>query len=392
MRGDLANIEGQLTPLDRQISLASASLLEPAELAGQLRAASDVTVDGNDALLGDIESLRGIQRLLRDAETALCRYGSVLIGECNYVRSRTERIDHEMRDLQRSTLPTVSEREQAAAREAEQAERLVSTVGRLQQRLDAMNRRKNDLTEQRRNLKDQIRRIPLILAEIEDWAAIAEGRKANTPLQNLELEAANTEAEVEATRRYLDQLITAQAQLVNRFEERFDSIVRQTLGAESRGFVLIEEDGVHFKIRRGESLSGEAYRDVGNSPGGFGPAVREQRRSRPSSRHSHPRQPTRGRSEPSDLPSTLDVADEHMRQSSRGEDLPYQYIVTTTTPPSQKLEARMVTRLRLSGGKGALFGRQLGSPTSGQARRLSSATRKQPERLVNPGGSENSLT
>ena len=36
----------------------------------------------------------------------------------------------------------------------------------------------------------------------------------------------------------------------------------------------------------------------------------------------------------------LDVADAHMRESGQDGDLPYQYIVTTTTPPSEQLQAR----------------------------------------------------
>ena len=172
--------------------MTAASLLEPAELAEQLEAASEVTGDGNDVLLNELQRLRSIRQLIRDSESALCRYGGVLIGECSYVVARVEQIDGEIRDRQRTTLPTVSEREQAAARLAEQAERQRSLVGQIQQRLDAMNREKNELIERRRNLNDQIRRIPTMLADIQDWNEISEGRKPNTAIQRLEQEAAST--------------------------------------------------------------------------------------------------------------------------------------------------------------------------------------------------------
>jgi hypothetical protein len=106
------NEEEQLVPLDRQISMTAASLLEPAELADQQQAASEVTGEGTEALLADIDRLRSVRQMIRDAESALCRYGGVSIGECSYVRARAEQIDGDLREQQRDTLPVVSQREQ----------------------------------------------------------------------------------------------------------------------------------------------------------------------------------------------------------------------------------------------------------------------------------------
>ena len=110
----------------------------------------------------------------------------MLIGECSYVVERAGQIEDEIRDRQRATLPVVAEREQAAARLAEQAQRRRSFIEQTQQRLDALNRQKDELAERRRNLNDQIRRIPTLLSELHDWTDILEGRKPNTALQLLE--------------------------------------------------------------------------------------------------------------------------------------------------------------------------------------------------------------
>src|SRR5581483_1949120 len=114
--------------------------------------------------------------------------------------------DGEIRDRQRATLPIVSEREQAAARLAEQAGRRRSQIEQEQQRLDALNREKDELVERRRNLNDQLQRIPALLTELRDWADILEGRKPNTALQQLEGEARSAESDVESTRHDLAQL------------------------------------------------------------------------------------------------------------------------------------------------------------------------------------------
>ena len=80
LRREVAQIDEQLVPLDRQITLAAASLLEPAELSDQLKTASEVTGEGTDVLLDELEKLRSVRQLIKDAEAALCRYGGVLIG------------------------------------------------------------------------------------------------------------------------------------------------------------------------------------------------------------------------------------------------------------------------------------------------------------------------
>ncbi len=327
-----------------------------------MQAASDVTGDGNDALLADLDRLRGLREMIRNAEFGWCRYGGVLIGQCSYVQARVEQFNEELRDRQRSTLPTVSEREQVAARLAEQATRLRTSVSEIQQRLDAMNRRKNDLLEQRRSVNDQIRRIPSMLAEIQDWTGILEGKKANTALQRLDQEEANVEAEIETTRSTLDQLIADQAQRATLFEGRFDSIVRQTLTDQFKGAIEIVEDGVNFGIKRGESLYGEAYETLAVLLGDIALLFES------NALHAHhPGILIHDSPREADLnlqiyQRLLDVADANMQQSAQGVDIPYQYIVTTTTLPSARLQNSSVTKLKLSSGEGSLFGRQLEAP------------------------------
>ena len=359
LRHEVAQIDEQLAPLDRQIALAAASLLEPAELNDQLTAASDVTGEGTDVLLAEIEQLRNVRQFVKDAEAALCRYGNVLIGQCGIVQARLEQIDRQLREHQRTTLPTVSEREQMAARMAEQAERQQSIIKRIQQRLDDLNRQKDDLVEKRRSLNEQIRGIPSMLAEIQDWNAILEGTKPNSEVQSLENDLANTESEIASGKSTLAQLIATQAERVKLFESRFDGVVKHTLTADFKGVVEIEEKGIYFRIMRRESLSGEAYETLAvlladlallfesNVAHVHHPGILL---------HDSPRE--------ADLnlriyQRLLDMADAHTREAGQNDGIPFQYIVTTTSLPSRHLQRKAVTTHNLSGGVGALFKRQL---------------------------------
>jgi hypothetical protein len=359
LRHDIARIDEQLAPLDRQINLAAASLLEPTELAGQQQTASEVTSEGNDTLLADIQRLRTVRQVIRDAESALCRYGGVLIGECSYVQTRAAQIEGELRERQRTTLPTVTEREQTAARMAEQAERQRSVVQRIQQRLDDLNRQKNDLVERRRNLNDQLRRIPSMLSELQDWNEVLDGRKPNTVIQKLQQDADTAVADIEASKRVLAQMIAAQVERAKQFGSRFDAVVRQTLADGVRGVVDIEEEGTNFRIMRGESLSGEAYETLAILLADVALLFESN-----AAHCHHPGLLIHDSPREADLnlriyQKLLDIADAQMRELEQNGDMPYQYIVTTTTLPSKALQKKSITKITLSGGPGSLFGRQL---------------------------------
>lgn len=359
LRQTVSEIEAQLPPLDRQISLAAASLLEPKELQEQLESAGEVTSEGNESLLNDINQLRSIRQLIRDAEAALCRYGKVVIGECSYVVARLQGVEQDLRKQQLSVLPAVSMREQRAAELAEQANRQQTVIERMQQRLDALNNQKNDLMEKRRSLNEQIHRMPGLLTELLDWNEILAGRKPNTELQNLEHKVADTEADIATVKRQLASLVAAQIERAKRLQTRFDGIVKATLTKAFSGVLDIEEDGINFRIVRGESLSGEAYETLAvllgdlalmlesNQGGSHHPAFLL---------HDSPRE--------ADLnlliyQNVLDVADTEMRKAEADGDMPYQYIVTTTTPPSQTLRGKNLVKLTLGGGIRSLFGKQL---------------------------------
>ena len=358
LRQEVTTIEEQLSPLDRRISLTAASIMEPAELTQEWKAASQAVNRDTDTLLADIERLRN----LRTAETALCKYGDILIGDCNYYQERD--LDAEIRDFQKSSLPVVSEQEQSASRMDERADRLRDAYRKAQHHLDEMHRQKNDFIDQRRSLNDQIRRLPSLLEDIRDWTDILEGRKPNTALQQLEQQAAEASTEMDDKARSLSDLIAVQSQRTSLLQNRFDGLVRQTLGGKASGLVMLDDRGVHFGIRRGGSLSGEAYDTLavlladltllleGNSSHAYHPGLLI---------HDSPRE--------ADLDlriyhRLLEMAESSLGRLEPGEELPFQYIVTTTTPPSERLQASSILKLRLGSGMDSLFGRQLEAPTA----------------------------
>lgn len=369
LEDEIAQIEAKLEPLNRQINMTAASLLEPAELAEQLEATTEATADGTDSLLEQLQELQRARQILRDTETALCRYGRVLIGECSYVQSRTQNIDASLRENQRTTLPMVSEREQASARIADQARRQRSLIGQVQERLDSMGRERNDLIEKKGRLRGQLEQIPLIFRGLVDWNETVEGRRPNTAIKELEVESDGTVSSIASTKEKLEMLIIAQVERAKQFTGRFDTLVKRTLTNDYQGVVSIEEDGVNFRIVRGGSLAGEAYETLAILLADLALLFQSDAQHSHSPGfliHDSPRE--------ADLNLAiyrrlLDMAQELMQNTSDDESL-YQYIVTTTTTPSKSLQKKKYTILELGSGERSLFRRQLEVGTSQNAKTL----------------------
>ena len=355
---ELAKINEQLTPLDRQISLAAVSLSERLELYEKQSAGSEAVEDGTSSLLNELDKLRSQRQAVTERESRLCVPGNIMVGDCSIVQSRRAELDRKLAEQQRITLPQVSDREQAAAQLSAQAKRHDDPTNRLRQQLDDLNRQKNDLVERRRTLNDLIRRLPTVTTELKRWDAVFRGTEPNTELELLLVEATTAEMNITSTKNELSGIIEGQGKRIGFFETRFNKIVQQTVNNEFRGVVEIEEDEIIFRIKREKSLSGEAYEtlavllaDIALLAEGASTSIHHPG----FLLHDSPRE--------ADLnlriyERMLEASASLMRPNSSGE-VPYQYIVTTTTLPPKNLQDESFTKLKLSGGSGSLFKRQL---------------------------------
>ena len=191
----------------------------------------------------------------------------------------------------------------------------------------------------------------------KDWNELLEGRNPNTELQRLEQELSDNVLAVAAARERMATLLAAQVDRAKQFAARFNALVKKTLTNDFKGVVDIQEDGLNFRIVRGESLSGEAYETLAILLADLALLLES------AADHSHhPGLLIHDSPREADLnlriyQKLLDVAGEELRLA-HPESLPYQYIVTTTPPPPS-LQHESVTKFKLSGGTGSLFGRQL---------------------------------
>src|SRR5262249_52499785 len=157
------------------------------------------------------------------------------------------------------------------------------------------------------------------------------GRKPNTTIQELEKQLADAEADQASTKKRLAKLIADQQKRVVKFAERFNVLVQQTLTKLHKGVVEIDEEGIDFQILRGESLSGEANETLAIFVGDLALLFESQ------ADHSHPPgllihdSPREADLYEGIYRRMLNMVEEQMQSHRKQGEVPFQYIVTTTT-------------------------------------------------------------
>lgn len=359
LREENTQLQTEITKLDMQAAFLAASLQEEQEFADQVESARSATEQGSDTLTSDLENMQARKRHIEGLEHVLCKPGDVLFGQCSHVQEHLGRLDREIELVRRSTMSEVARRDQQAAGLTEQMERRGTSLADRQRKLDELHRQRDSLIEQRMRLGELLRRIPALLSNIADVHATLEGTKEDTALQTLQSEEARVLADIQGASEALEHLIAAQGERIQRLQTQFDGLVGTTLAADFTGIVRVEKDGLHFRIIRGNSLSGEAYETLAVLLADLTLLIDTR-----SGHSHHPGLLIHDSPREADLSlriyqHLLDAAYSHMQGAGNTGDVPYQYIVTTTTPLSTLLQQHAVTRLELTSGSGSLFARQL---------------------------------
>ena len=183
-------------------------------------------------------------------------------------------------------------------------------------------------------------------------------------------EKVGLEKKIESAKKRLDKLIEKQRERVVEFESRFNAIVQATINQDFKGIVDIYEDHVGFRIVRGNSLAGEAYETLAVLLADIAILIESA-----STDVHHPGFLMHDSPREADLniriyERMLEVALSQMRELESEDSVPFQYIVTTTTPPAKQMKGKFIKKHTLSSGKGSLFGMQLEGVTQERTKPL----------------------
>jgi hypothetical protein len=356
--------ERQIDDLDTQINGATARLNELHELQEQRVVAKEVTATGS-TVLEQSASPESQRQSILEKKFKSCPTGE-LVENCEMVKQKLAELDDRIAskkpaDAQRQTLRTVQNRDQVETGLGEHASRQDGALEQIRARLKQLNAEKNDLLDRRRAIIELLRVIPLVTNDLMKWHRVEQGEEPNQELTALRTEEQQKVEEIEQLKQELSELLATQNDRIKQFQQRFHGIVQRAINTKFKGVVGVGKEEVAFRISRERSLAGEAYETLAVLLADLAILMESS-----SGTVCHPGLLIHDSPREADLnvrlyERVLETAfslmpDEHG-------NLPYQYLVTTTTPPSLSLLQHAVMTLELSSGDGFLFKQQLEAGT-----------------------------
>lgn len=357
---ELDEIEQKIADFDTQINGATARLNEIHEMQDRNVTAKEATATGS-IVLEQSEGPKNERQTILEKMDKLCPTGE-LVRECQKVKEKLVQLDSEIASKkptieERQTVTTVQERDQAQAELGRQAERQENPLQQIRARLKQLNAEKNKLLKRTGVVSEWLRVIPKVTEELLKWHSVEQGEEPNQELTTLRSDEKDKVAEGENLKTELTALLTKQNQRIQQFQRRFHGIVQKAINATFKGTVSVGKEELAFRISRDRSLAGEAYETLAVLLADLAILTESS-----SDAVCHPGLLIHDSPREADLnvrlyEKVLETAFALMT-NEQGETL-YQYIVTTTTQPSEALRSERITKETLSSGAGSLFGMQL---------------------------------
>jgi len=369
LRGEAQVIKQRITDLDTLINGATHRLNEIhdlRDLQNKKVVAKEITALGS-SVLEQSEGPENERQLIMEKMNKSCPTGK-MVWECESVKERLAELEAEISkrkqsEDERQKVKTIQNRDQVEAGLREQSKREESQLENVRARLRQLNDEKNDLLDRRRAINELLRMIPLVTDELLKWHRVEQGEEPNGELIILRSNEEQKLVEVEQLKTELAELLAKQNERLQRFQQRFHSIVQQSINTSFKGVVSVSKEELLFRISRERSLAGEAYETLAVLLADLAILMESS-----SGAVCHPGLLIHDSPREADLNLRLyeRMLETAFSLMTDGEgNTPYQYIVTTTTQPSESLRSPDVTKVTLSSGSGSLFGMQLESSNPG---------------------------
>jgi len=356
----------KLDELERHIALASSVLLEPAEQQEAMGSAAAVTKAGADTSVKTVDDLRRLRQEISEQSIWPCKYGGLLIGDCQHAKDHILSLDAQTRGSAARDLLKSARKNQQANALRQQSDRQQSGLLQQREKLDALIKERRVLNDKRIAVDNEIKKLRAALSSLEMWDQLHTGKLPDSDLAQLQKRKKSLETRQANTKSQLSELVESQDQSLAKLRTVYESLARKTLSPDFNGRIQLTNEGMEFRVFRGENLSGEAFETLSILladmaillMGSIGAAAHPGILI-----HDSPREADLGSHIYRRLLLTVAaVADE----LAIDDVVPFQQIITTTTPPPTTLKKKSTTCLKLGGEDGQLFGKQLHSPDTNQ--------------------------
>lgn len=339
LQDELDALVPKISELDGQIRVAIARIKEPKEMLAAPLAEIARLTHAAQVLSGTTPEEERYRREMGEIEELPCEYGKVPFGQCCHIQQELERIDKKNQEHSlKNAKDIVQSEDDAAALKAE----IKGTVAVVKTNSEALK----DLEEERNKLIGTKTHLEGLLKELDDTfdsicqqESILSGETEGTELATLIETQNGLEDDVKAIKETLATISVKLRGTNGPVQQLFQSIVKAVLSPEYIGALKVSLDEIEFTIKRRRSLSGEAFQTLGILladialllTGAIGLS------NHPCFLiHDSPREADLGINIYRHFISTMATLGHELRA---GEHSPFQYIITTTTPPPEDLRA-----------------------------------------------------
>jgi len=322
----------------------------------------------NAARLKDEESVKKInqQRSKLQGLADSCEYGGILFSECQHIKDEIQKLQAiNMKDRRDQITLSRSEEEWAAL-----AVKALNTRDALKKPLQQLSNQVSEKEQECRSLKikrdsviltvDRGRRL---LGELDRWERLSGSTEAAEQIRQLISRREAISSDIDNKRLQVKILKQKSSKRKKTLADIINTLTRELLSEEAFGDFEFQDESRPFQLVRG----GEAYRVLEVLLGDVACLLDSVN---PSSAfpgllvHDCPREADMS----SGLYENFLLLVQKVEQEIFGGETPFQYIVTTTTPPPASIQCMPYLRLTLdpSTDDGLLFRRRFNAPAKNE--------------------------
>ena len=360
----VAGLNVRLAEIDRQISLVAAMINEATQFQEEQSTTAEITGQGTDTLAQVAEKLNTLKQMILDHKLRLCSYGRVTVGQCQHAQNNLANLDDEIRQARRDVTPDIATRDQIVAELEETARRAAESVRRLREQHQLLTDRRN-LEQELAELSSQSRGMKSALTALEGWESFLRSDTIDPKLTEYHARQREKEDEKKKQEAELKEKFAQHSLQVKRLQDTFNMVVRAVLSDIYSGRVELTDSTIAFRITQNTALAGEAVETLAILLADMSAVLlgAENASTHPAFLiHDSPREADLG----------LRIYQRFLRcmaalhvELGGTTDAPFQYILTTTTPPPAEVQANGCLCLELkSVNDEYLFQKDLGIPVA----------------------------
>jgi hypothetical protein len=355
IKKELGKLDEQVEVCQAQMRQVMAQITAPKRRMAEPKADIAALNDGLQLLSGISADDELYRQEMADIAELPCDYGRRCYGECVHIQDEIRQIDQANSEHSLANAQDIAKREQDIADLKDQLKEPQAQVRTYSQLLKKLEGDLTKLIEDKTKLESQQKELPEVYGKLQQQEAIRNGDTEGTDLGVLIGEKADYDSTVTQSKEQLSILAESFGQLLEPFRKAFEVIVKAVLSAEYVGTVKPSLDEIKFAIRRRHSLAGEAFQTLTILVADLALLVAgaTRRSLHPCFLiHDSPREADLGINIYRHFISTAAKMCDELKS---GSEVPFQYIITTTTPPTDPSKSEPEAILKLGGKYGTLF-------------------------------------